>query len=487
MRRGSESDDRSRGAGQEGGRDKRFSFKMAWAVLLLCAVTMIASSPKTVTSLVSFNETNGAFPEGALIQGTDGDLYGTTVDGGINSVGTIFKMTTGGTLTSLHSFDTTDGSTVYGGLVQATNGNFYGTTYAGGANGAGTVFQFTPGGTLTTLHSFDGTDGSGPRGGVIEAGDGDLYGTTEHGGANDDGTIFKITLAGTLTTLHNFDATDGLSPIAGVIQATDGSFYGTTAGGGASSACTVQYAGCGTVFKITQRGTLTTLHSFIGSDGAWPTAGLVQSSDGDFYGATSDGGGNNLNRDGTAFKITSAGSLTTLYTFHVHGNGAFPIGGLVEATDKSVYGTTESSGGGAAGTIYQIDSAGALTTIHSFNGADGFNPLAAMVQDTDGNLYGTTNGGGAHGLGTVFSLSLGLGPFVKTQPRAGEVGAKVSILGTDLTVATGVTFNGVAAAFTVVSPSLITTTVPSGAATGKVHVKTHSGTLSSNVVFVVQP
>jgi uncharacterized repeat protein (TIGR03803 family) len=254
------------------------------------------------------------------------------------------------------------------------------------------------------------------------------------GGANGDGTVFEITPSGTLTTLHSFDGADGQEPEAGLVQATDGNFYGTTYGGGVNAN--------GTVFKITPGGTLTTLYSFCSqpdcTDDRYPRAALVQATDGNLYGTTGGGGG--IPSYGTVFKITPSGTLTTLYSF-----------------------------------CSQLDC------------PDGYSPSAALVQDTNGNFYGTTFGGGANGDGTVFSLSVGLGPFVETHPTSGWVGAAISILGTNVTGATRVTFNGHSAVFTVVSSSEITTTVPARATTGKVRVVTPSGTLSSNVPFQVLP
>ena len=194
--------------------------------------------------------------------------------------------------TTLHSFAGMDGDNPYGALVQATNGNFYGTTYDGGNYYVGTVFKITPSGTLTTLHSIDGPEGGGPYAGLVQATNGDFYGTTYEVG--NYGTVFKITPSGKLTTLHRFDYTDGAFPYAGLVQATNGNFYGTTYGGGANNVY-------GTVFKITPSGTLTTLHSFAGADGGGPYAGLVQATNGDFYGTTYGGGANNL---GTIFKTS---------------------------------------------------------------------------------------------------------------------------------------------------------------------------------------
>jgi uncharacterized repeat protein (TIGR03803 family) len=170
-----------------------------------------------------------------VIQANDGALYGTTFGGG-TGYGTIFKITTNGTLTTLHSFDYSDGGIPYGGLVQATDGNFYGTTINGGNNGLGTVFKITATGRLTSLHSFNSVDGANPSAALIQASDGNFYGTTESGGTGGyDGTVFKITSGGTLTTLHDFDITDGEFPDGGLVQGTDGNFYGSTYGGGANS------------------------------------------------------------------------------------------------------------------------------------------------------------------------------------------------------------------------------------------------------------
>jgi uncharacterized repeat protein (TIGR03803 family) len=469
----------------------------ACGVSLLWATTAVALPAQTFTTLHSFNGTDGANPYPVPFQGTSGNLYGTTSSGGATGYGTVFTITINGTLTTLHSFNSTDGAYPYAGLIQATNGNFYGTTY-GGANsscsgglGCGTVFKITPGGTLTTLHSFDGTDGANPEAGLVQGTDGNFYGTTYFGGANCPvygcGTVFKITPSGALTTLHSFDSTDGANPRAGLVQATNGKFYGTTYGGGAND--------YGTVFKITPGGTLVTLHSFNpnGLDGAYPEAALVQGANGNLYGTTDGGGANGP--VGTVFKITPSGTLTILHSFCSQTNctdGDSPAASLVQATDGNFYGTTEHGGANNQGTLFKITSSGALTTSYSFcsqggnNCTDGSQPVAGLVQDTNGTFYGTTDGGGANGPnGTVFSLSVGLGPFVATNPTTGPVGKSVKILGTSLTGSTSVTFNGTAATFTVVSASEITTKVPTGATTGTVQVATPGGTLSSNVPFTV--
>jgi uncharacterized repeat protein (TIGR03803 family) len=476
--------------------------RTAWVVLVLCAPITVAA--QTFTTLVDFNGTDGAAPYYmSLVQGTDGNLYGTTPSAGLDGYGNVFKMTPSGTVTNIYSFCSqtgcTDGLIPSAGLVLGTDGNFYGTTSYGGTStacqsGCGTVFKITPGGKLTTLHSFVGTDGYYPTGALVQASNGSFYGTTLYGGAGYGnscgglgcGTVFKITPAGTETVLHSFTGTgtDGDQIVAGLIQATDGNLYGTTLFGGTY--------GDGTVFKITPGGTLTTLHNFDGTDGGQPYAALVQAANGIFYGTTLGGGTNNI---GTVFKITSGGTLTPLYSFGgAPADGYYPEAALIQATDGNFYGTTSQGGanGPGYGTIFKITSGGTLTTLYSFcsetDCADGDAPFDALVQATSGTLYAATLGGGdLNSQGTVFSEAVGLGPFAETLPASGKVGAAVKILGTNLTGATSVSFNGTAATFTVASSTLIKTTAPSGATTGFVTVTTPGGTLTSNVKFRVRP
>ena len=459
--------------------------KSAFAILLFSAATGMVSSGQTFTVLLSFDGSNGASPiYGPLVQGFDGNLYGTTYGDGVQNSGTVFKISSGGTLTTLYSFGA-DGLSPVAGLDLASDGIFYGTTLFGGDNGQGTIFKITSRGQLTTLYSFcaqgNCADGSFPYGGLVQATAGNFYGVTCCGGANGKGTVFKTTAGGQLTTLHSFAGPEGAQPFGGLVQGTDGNFYGTAAYGGGVHQD-------GTVFKITPGGTLTTLGKFRGIRGTHPVAPLIQASDGSFYGTTSDGGASGR---GTVFKIAPGGGLTTLHTFR-GSDGADSYARLTQANDGNLYGTTFSGGAQGAGTIFRITPAGTLTTLHSFDVTNGGYPEAGLVQGTDGILYGMTELGGTGtqcelGCGIVFSLDVGLGPFVEALPAFGKVGARVIILGTNLTGTTDVSFNGTTATFTVVSGTEIKTAVPIGATTGKITVTTPGGTLSSDVDFRVRP
>ncbi len=283
------------------------SWKTVFFLCAAWAVAAIGSPAQTFTTLANFDGTTGSVPYGSLVQGIDGNLYGTTTFGGAKQSGTVFRITPGGILTSLYSFcaqtGCADGASPAVGLVLATNGNFYGTTQYGGAScvraigGCGTVFEITPGGTFTTLYSFctqaGCPDGAFPLAGLVQGADGNLYGSTPSYGANGSGgTLFKITPSGTLNTVYSFcsqtNCADGASPSGTLVQAGNGNFYGTTALGGAEG------PNFGTVFEITSGGALTTLSSFCSqsgcTDGEHPDAGLVLATDGNFYGTTFDGG-----------------------------------------------------------------------------------------------------------------------------------------------------------------------------------------------------
>src|ERR1017187_4426455 len=324
---------------------------LLWATALLLPA-FAAQAGAVFTNLYSFQVSypNGAFPSAALVQGSDGYFYGT-------ASGTVFRISTNGALTTLYSFSGGNDGAGPSELVQGSDGYFYGTTFGGGTNGQGTVFRISTNGELTTLYSFTGgSDGANPPAALVQGSDGYFYGTTTgggiansnyYGGLNGYGTVFKISTSGALTTLYSFTGgNDGRARVARLVQCNDGFFYGITGGGGDTH---LNYGyGFGTVFKISTNGTLTTLYSFTGGlDGASPEAALVQGSDGYFYGTTPNG----AKGYGTVFKISPNGTFTSLYVFgsikDPNGNpvdGADPTSALVPGSDGFFYGTTYGGG-----------------------------------------------------------------------------------------------------------------------------------------------
>ena len=376
------------------------------AVLALIPIT-----PPNVTIVSLATLTNspgaGAYPYSALAQGRDGNFYGSTIEGGLDSFGTLFKVTPNGVLSTVVSFTEVNGAIPYGGLVLAKNGAFYGVCESGGTYSDGTTFEYVAGGALTTLTSFNGYNGAAPIGGLTQGADNFYYGTTLEGGPYGVGSLYRLSGGiGSQTNLIAFDGTHGAYPSPVLVQGSDGNFYGTTENGGTF--------GNGTVFKVSPAGAFTVLYNFTGlNDGAVPVAGLVAGVDGNFYGTTYLGGSNAV---GTVFKITPTGTLTTLWAFTGGQDGEEPWGGLVQARDGNLYGTAQAGGTYGFGTAFQISPTGQFTPLVQFDDFIGAEPSAALVQGTDGNLYGTTEAGGSAQVGTIFRLAIS-GPLQITgQP-----------------------------------------------------------------------
>jgi len=380
----------------------------------MSTVAVAQQAEAALTALYSFSGPDGSTPVAGLVQAADGSFYGTTATGGASAVpsGTLFQLTSEGRLITIYSFAYTDGAVPRSELLLAADGNFYGTTSSGGASSgyAGTIFGGAETSVQTNLYSFDGSDGGFPSAGLIQASDGSLYGTTHAGGyatsesGGGGGMVFQYQPGGIVQQIFAFDGNDGLvgmNPI-GITQGRDGDLYGVTYSGGVS--------GNGTVYRLSLQGTLTSLYSFNGSDGANPDALLVQGSDGNFYGTTLAGGTgdcvvpNASTGCGTIFKVAPTGELTNLYSFSGGADGGTPYSGLIQARDGNFYGTTE-AGGIGKGTIFRITPAGELTTLYSFQGQDGANPQSRLMEADDGSFYGTTTAGGSANLGTLFKLA----------------------------------------------------------------------------------
>ena len=466
-------------------------FRAAAFVAITFSLAVCAQT-QTFKTLASFDGANGSDPQyESLVQGPDGNYYGTTqYGGGARDGGVFFEVTRWGELTSIHNFcsqiQCTDGKGPWSGPVLATDGNFYGTTNLGGnSENAGTIYKITLGGRLTTLYSFCPTtpcnDGKFPLA-LMQASNGNFYGVTSNDGVNNNGTIFEFSRSGVFKLLYSFcsqaNCADGSEPYSGLMQGSNGNLYGTTAKGGAYN--------LGAVYEISPAGQFRTIHSFCAkpgcADGASPYAGLVEDANGNLYGTTHYGGANGY---GNVFEITAAHQFIPVHTFE-NTDGSYPSSALILAGDGNLYGTTSYDNNGV-GTIFQITAAGEFHSLYTFCTCTGANPLGALLQATDGTFYGTTIGGGTSNDGTIFSFSTGLGPLVETVPTAAKVGARVIILGNNLTGSRTVSFNGTAAAFTVLSNTAITATVPTGATTGTITVTTSTGTLNSNPAFQVLP
>jgi uncharacterized repeat protein (TIGR03803 family) len=337
---------------------------------------------------------DGSYPYGALVVGTDGNLYGMNSSGGLFNGGTIFKISTSGIYTLIKDLTlATDGGNPEGNLFKGSDGLYYGMTYGGGTNLYGTAFKISATGTYTVITRFNGGIGGGaPFESLVQGTDYALYGTTNIGGAYDFGTVFRLCGA-TTTVLRSFNRNpESVYPRGSLIQATDGFFYGMASQGGNNSA--------GTIFKISSTGVYTILHHFVlATEGGNPQGSLIQGADGYLYGMTKAGGTNNA---GTIFKISTAGVFIVIHHLLAVTDGGNPEGGLIKGPDSNFYGMTYSNA-----RIFKISPNGVIFTILKTLNAvpEGSNPSGSLVLGADGNFYGTCYQGGSFGRGTIFKMT----------------------------------------------------------------------------------
>lgn len=435
--------------------------------------TLFKVTPAGVlTTLQYFATTN---PNGSLLQASDGNFYGTTAQGGGRNLGTAFSITPSGTFTTIHEFavDPTqrDAQSPNFGLIQGADGNIWGTSLEGGAYGEGTVFKMTLSGAVTVVYSFSlnnvvyngalsNDNVWGPNAGLVQGADGNFYGTTWW-----SDSIYKITPGGVLTLLHAMTVSEGYMPNATLTPGTDGNFYGTVPVGGASNV--------GAIFKVTPAGVETVLHTFSKSvtDGNAPFyVSLVQAGDGNFYGTTKLGGANNL---GTIFKITPGGTFTLVYSFGMT-DGATPMGGLTLGNDGNLYGTTSQGGTGFHGTVFKLANFGGTPP------AGGAAPTINGVVNDASFLPGGPVASGSWV--AVFGKNLApAGDSRQWNPATEIVGGK---LPTSLD-GTSVTMNGKPAVVEYISPGQVNVQPPDDAAIGPVQVVVTTAAGGAGAPFMV--
>ena len=392
------------------------------AVIAIGAGDAEQARSQALTTIHTFTGNDGSMPTASVIRDAEGNIYGTTLQGGSMGWGTVFKIDSAGHETVLHNFAFSDGAFPWAGLIRDAAGNLYGTTVDGGPFNFGTVFKVDSSGKETVLHSFNCTDGASPFGALIRDSAGNFYGTTEEGGSSchgtttlGNGTVFKLDRSGKETVLFSFTGSgevfpDGSLPVATLVRDSTGNLYGTTEEGGAM--------GFGTVFKLDTSGNETVLHSFNSLDGAVPAAGLVRDAAGNLYGTTLEGGSSARGGGigfGTVFKLDTAGSETVLHNFDFGaGDGIFPEASLIVDSEHNLLGTTQQGGASGQGTVFKIDPSNKETVVHSFSFTDrgGFSPTGGLIMDRADHLYGTAtdeHGPSTH-QGTVFRIALAV-PF----------------------------------------------------------------------------
>ncbi len=472
------------------------TIRSVFTAVVMAALLGTAAQAQTPTVLYNFAP-NGPGPlgflnPGTVSQGQDGAIYTTSVESpglGYYS-GMFFSMTTGGNLSQLFAFPSyiqgqpcPYGNSPYSGTSASPDGTYLVATLGCGL-GWGTVLTMTPSGSANIVYSFtDGVEGGQPVAAPILGTDGNYYGVTECGGATPCGntsqgcgTVYQLTPAGTLGWVHQFTGTDGCNGFAPLVQGKDGNLYGSTAGG------------AGSIFRVTPTGVFTFLNNSQGGI----TAPMVVGSDGNLYGTAAGGG----NGQGSIFKITPAGKLTVLHSLSADGSeGGNLYAGLVQGTDGYFYGVATGGGTNGYGTIFRVGSKGGSTfsVLYDFDGANGVVGGAvevSLLQHTNGSFYGLSNAGGTYGSGTFLSWnpSTPLRPFASLVTTLGPVGATIGVLGQGFTATKKVTFPKlVPATYTVVSDTYMTVTVPTGATTGFVMIKTAKGTLKSSKKFTVTP
>ena len=454
---------------------KNLKLSRYFGIVVLIAFSAFVHA-QTYSDLYNFDcEMNACNPDQPTLfsQGQDGNLYG-TLPTQVFGNGTVDMFTPSGAFTTLYNF----GPTNYlpqSGLTLGFDGNFYGTATVGGPGHNGVVFKLS-GGAVTELYQFtNGADGAYPWAPPIQAPDGNIYGVTFNG--TTPGTAYKITPSGVFSVIADLPSKTQAPLILGV----DGNLYGTTQYGGAFNR--------GTVFQLTRAGKLKIIYSFDEeTNGGVPIGPLMQAVDGKFYGTNTGGGAFG---QGVVFSVTTGGAYKVLHNFQTTTDGTNSTAGLVQGSNKYLYGVTAAGGLNGYGTLFKINTTGtAFTVLHNFDKASGAVPFATPILHTSGKIFGVTQTGGPINSadGVVYSFDDGLRPFASLVVIwSGKVGTSVGILGQGFLTATGVKFGTGAGSFAVLSDTYMVATADAGATTGNVTVLEPDGNLVTPQVFKVIP
>jgi uncharacterized repeat protein (TIGR03803 family) len=396
--------------------------------------------PSTLTTLATFGSGSGTFPAGQLLEDSQGNFFGTTTNGGPNSVGTVFELVHGtNTITTLAAFTGSPGNGGYpeSNVIEDSNGNLFGTANFGGANNDGTVWELAAdsmsstgySSTITDLADFSTTTGVNPFGHIVADASGDIFGTTFGGGVNNDGTVWELAASSssptgyssTITDLADFSTATGAEPYGGLAMDAHGNLLGTTNLGGANNGGTVFELAAMISNNITAySNTITDLADFSTTSGQNSYSGVVIDSSGNLFGATDSAG---ANTNGTIFELAASNSSSTGYSstptdladFNNATTGSFAFGGLTVDSNGDLFGTADSGGSGGNGTIFELPhGSNSIMVLVSFTGTNGGNPEGGVIEDSNGNFFGTANTGGANNDGTVFEVSQG--PSITSQP-----------------------------------------------------------------------
>jgi len=412
------------------------------ALSVLLAVSTRPADAQSESVLYTFTgKSDGLYPSAGLVSDVAGNLYGTTIEGGLGcptntlGCGVVFEISPNGSggwnQTVLHSFSgPPDPANSWAPVIFDKAGNLYGTTGYGGTYNFGAIFELSPAGASWTekvLYSYPYGPWfpAFPNTALVMDAAGNLYCSAAHGGSLAAGTVLKLTPAGDATVLHSFgESGDGSYPESMVLD-SQGNLYGTTSSGGAY--------GAGTVFMLTPNGAYTLLYSFGSQSGDSNGPGyLVMNTDGDLYSVAWGGGAHG---NGTVFKITTTGVETVLYSFGSQpGDGANPTAGPAFDQNGNLYGETYVGGANNKGTVFKLTPTGVETVLYSFGSqpGDGFNPQGTLVLDGQVNLYGITGVGGAYGAGTVFEIQNGKATTttLSSSPNPSQVGQTVTFTAT---------------------------------------------------------